>query len=94
VDDLGRKTWSQCIKEDLRSRNLSDNDPRNRVEWRSDVRRSSRLLSTPIAGMVVAQDKLNMDDDNGWMDLHFEEDLDLYLIKIEVPSPMDELYQV
>jgi hypothetical protein len=52
-----RKTWSQFIKEDIRSRNLSENDPRNRAEWKSDVRRSGRLLSTPVAGMVAAEDK-------------------------------------
>jgi hypothetical protein len=32
-----RKIRSQCIKEDLRSRNHTDNDPRNRAEWRLDV---------------------------------------------------------
>jgi hypothetical protein len=52
-----RKTWSQFIKEDLGSRNLSENDPGNRAEWKSHVRRSGHLLSTPVAGMVAAEDK-------------------------------------
>jgi hypothetical protein len=52
-----RKTWSQFIKEDLRSGNLSENDPRNRTEWKLDARRSGRLLSTPVAGVVAAEDK-------------------------------------
>jgi hypothetical protein len=52
-----RKTWSQSIKEDLRTCHLTDNDPRNRAEWRSSVRRSRRLLSTPVVGMPAADEK-------------------------------------
>ena len=52
-----RKTWSECIKADLKSNNLVDIDPLNRVSWRSNVRRSSRLLSTPEFGTPAADDK-------------------------------------
>jgi hypothetical protein len=43
-------------KRDLRTGNLTDNDPWNRAKWKSSAR-SSHLLSTPDAGMVAAEDK-------------------------------------
>jgi len=52
-----RKTWSQCIQDDLAACNLTDSDALNRITWRTNLRRSSRLLPTSASGMPAADDK-------------------------------------
>ena len=52
-----KKTWSCCVKADLEACNLEHADPLNRVSWRLNVRRSSRLLPTPVHGMPAADEK-------------------------------------
>ena len=51
-----RKSWSDCIKDDLHTCGLGDTDPQNRGAWKSGVRRSSRLLPTPTTGTNPAAD--------------------------------------
>ena len=45
-----RKSWSDCVRDDLEACSLGGTDPQNRGAWRAGVRRSSRLLSTPATG--------------------------------------------
>ena len=45
-----RKTWSDCVRADMKVCSLGGIDPQNREAWRSGVRRSSRLLPTPVTG--------------------------------------------
>ena len=52
-----RKTWSQCVQDDLKACKLVDTNPLNRASWRSNVRRSSRLLPTPVSGTPAADEK-------------------------------------
>ena len=52
-----RKTWLDCVRADKRTCSLDDVDPLNRLAWRSGVRKSSRLLPTPIPGNPAAVEK-------------------------------------
>ena len=52
-----RKTWSDCVRADMKVCSLGGIDPQNREAWRSGVRRSSRLLPTPVTGTPAAVEK-------------------------------------
>lgn len=56
-----RKSWSDCIQTDLKECRLGNTSPHDRGAWRSGVRRSSRLLPTPVSGTPAAEDKSNQD---------------------------------
>ncbi|XP_052212345.1 uncharacterized protein LOC127831399 [Dreissena polymorpha] len=45
-----RKSWSDCVRNDLHTCGMGNTDPQNREAWKSGVRRSSRLLPTPATG--------------------------------------------
>ena len=44
-----RKTWKECVRQDIASCNLESVDPLDRVNWRRAVR-DSLLLPTPVSG--------------------------------------------
>ena len=44
------KSWMICIEKEIKDCNLSQVDPKNRVDWR----KASQLLPTPAAGAQVA----------------------------------------
>ena len=44
-----RKTWSECVREDLDAFKLKPSDAQDRVGWRSSVK-NSRLEPTPLCG--------------------------------------------
>ena len=52
-----RKSWSDCVRDDLEACSLGGTDPQNRGAWRAGVRRSSHLLPTPATGTPAADDK-------------------------------------
>ena len=48
-----RKTWSECIKNDIRDCGLAHTDPLDRDSWRAGVRHSL-VLPTPLNGKRTA----------------------------------------
>ena len=54
-----KKTWSECVKADMRMCSLCSIDPLNREAWGMGVRYSSHLLATPVPWtLVVIKNKL------------------------------------
>ena len=52
-----KKTWSECVKADMKMCSLGSINPLNREAWRLGVRHSSRLLPTPVPGTPAAVEK-------------------------------------
>ena len=52
-----KKTWSECVKADMKMCSLGSIDPLNREAWGLGVRHSSHLLPTPVPGTPVAIEK-------------------------------------
>ena len=48
-----KKTWSECVKNDLLDCNLVEVNPLNRASWSAGIRRS-RVLPTPDSGKMAA----------------------------------------
>ena len=48
-----KKTWSECVKADMKMCSLGSIDPLNREAWGLGVRHSSHLLPTPVPGTAV-----------------------------------------
>ena len=48
-----RKTWSECVKNDIKECNLSNYDPMDRDAWRKAIR-SCQVLPTPATGNPAA----------------------------------------
>ena len=56
-----KKTWSECVKTDMKMCSLGSIDPLNREAWGLGVRHSSHLLPTPVPGTPAAVEKYNQD---------------------------------
>ena len=56
-----KKTWSECVKADMKMCNLGSIDPLNREAWGLGVRHSSHLLPTPVPGTPAAVEKQTQD---------------------------------
>ena len=52
-----KKTWSECVKADMKMSSLGSIDPLNREALGLDVRHSSHLLPTPVPGTPAAVEK-------------------------------------
>ena len=52
-----KKTWSECVKADMKICSLSSIDPLNSEAWGLGVRHSSHLLPTPVPGTPAAVEK-------------------------------------
>ena len=52
-----KKTWSECVKADMKICSLGSIDPLNREAWGLGVRHSSHLLPTPVPGTPAAVEK-------------------------------------
>ena len=52
-----KKTWSECVKADMKMCSLGSIDPLNRESWGLGVRHSSQLLPTPVPGAPAAVEK-------------------------------------
>ena len=52
-----KKTWSECVKTDMKMCSLGSIDPLNREAWGLGVRHSSHLLPTPVPGTPAAVEK-------------------------------------
>ena len=52
-----KKTWSECVKADMKMCSLGSIDPLNREAWGLGVRHSSHLLPTPVPGTPAAVEK-------------------------------------
>ena len=52
-----KKTWSECVKTDMKMCSLGSINPLNREAWGLSVRHSSRLLSTPVPGTPAAVER-------------------------------------
>ena len=52
-----KKTWSECVKADMKMCILGRIDPLNREAWGLGVRHSSHLLPTPVPGTPAAVEK-------------------------------------
>ena len=52
-----KKTWSDCVKTDMKMCSLGSIDPLNREAWGLGVRHSSHLLPTPVPGTPAAVEK-------------------------------------
>ena len=52
-----KKTWSECVKTDMKMCSLGSIDPLNREVWGLGVRHSSHLLPTPVPGTPAAVEK-------------------------------------
>ena len=52
-----KKTWSMCVKSDMKISSLGSIDPLNREAWGLGVRHSSHLLPTPVPGIPAAVEK-------------------------------------
>ena len=52
-----KKTWSECVKTDMKICSLGSIDPLNREAWGLCVRHSSHLLPTPVPGTHAAVEK-------------------------------------
>ena len=49
-----KKTWSECVKTDMKMCSLGSINPLNRKAWGLGVRHSSHLLPTPVPGTPAA----------------------------------------
>ena len=56
-----RKSWSECVKEDVDVSSLEGIDSQNREAWRSGVRIASQLQLTPGTGNLSAVQISNQD---------------------------------
>ena len=56
-----KKTWSECVKTDMKMCSLGSIDPLNKEAWGLSVRHSSHLLPTPVPGTPAAVEKLTKD---------------------------------
>ena len=52
-----KKTWSECVKADMKMCSLGSIDPLNREARGLGVRHSSHLLPTPVLGTPAAVEK-------------------------------------
>ena len=52
-----KKTWSECVKADMKMCSLGSIDPLNREAWEMCVRHSSHLLPTTVPGTPAAVEK-------------------------------------
>ena len=52
-----KKTWSECVKTDMKMCSLGSIEPLNREAWGLGVRNSSHLLPTPVLGTPAAVEK-------------------------------------
>ena len=52
-----KKTWSECVKTDMKMCSLGSINPLNREAWGLGVRHSSHLLPTPVPGTPAAVEK-------------------------------------
>ena len=52
-----KKTWSECVKTDMKMCSLGSIDPLNREAWGLGVRHSCHLLPTPVPGTPAAVEK-------------------------------------
>ena len=52
-----KKTWSECVKTDMKMCSLGSIDTLNREAWGLGVRHSSHLLPTPVPGTPAAVEK-------------------------------------
>ena len=52
-----KKTWSECVKTDMKMCSLGSIDELNREAWGLGVRHSSHLLPTPVPGTPTAVEK-------------------------------------
>ena len=52
-----KKTWSECVKTDMKMCSLGSIDPLNREAWGLGVRHSSHLLPTPVPVTPAAVEK-------------------------------------
>ena len=52
-----KKTWSECVKTDMKMCSLGSIDPLNREAWGLGIRHSSHLLPTPVPGTPAAVEK-------------------------------------
>ena len=52
-----KKTWSECVKADMKMCSLGNIDPLNREAWGLGVRHSSHLLPTPVPWTPPAEEK-------------------------------------
>ena len=52
-----KKTWSECVKADMKMCSLGNINPLNREAWGLGVRHSSHLLPTPVPGTPAAVEK-------------------------------------
>ena len=52
-----KKTWSECVKADMKMCSLGSINPMNREAWGLGVRHSSNLLPTPVPGTTAAVEK-------------------------------------
>ena len=52
-----KKTWSECVRADMKMCGLGSIDPLNREAWGLGVRYSSHLLPTPVPGTLAAVEK-------------------------------------
>ena len=49
-----KKTWSDCVKADMKMCSLGSTNPPNREAWGLSVRHSSHLLPSPVPGTPAA----------------------------------------
>ena len=49
-----KKTWSECVRADMKMCSLGSIDPLNREAWGLGVRHSSHLLPSPVPGTPAA----------------------------------------
>ena len=56
-----KKTWSECVKTDMKMCSLGSIDPLNREAWGLGVRHSRHLLPTPVPGTPAAVEKQTQD---------------------------------
>ena len=52
-----KKTWSECVKADMKMCSLGSIDPLKREAWGLGVRHSNHLLPTPVPGIPAAVEK-------------------------------------
>ena len=52
-----KKTWSECVKYDMKMCSPGSIDPLNREAWSLGVRHTSHLLPTPVPGTPAAVEK-------------------------------------
>ena len=59
-----KKTWSECVRADMKMCILGSIDPLNREAWGLGVRHSSHLLPTPVPA-PAAVEKINSGSSQG-----------------------------